>query len=119
MDHLLRSIPRRIRTEPSKWDPKCNRQCRGESGITARKKFLTLPFSDSDSGAMRGPRAAALQVPPAQQDVLRRIQRQQTADQRLVRRASILLALAFNPCVDAVARQLGRTRVTVRLWRDR
>jgi putative transposase len=68
---------------------------------------------------MRGPRASALQVSPAQQDVLRRIQRQQTADQRLVRRASILLALAANPCVDAVARQLGLTRVTVRLWRDR
>jgi putative transposase len=68
---------------------------------------------------MRGPRAAAIQVSPAQQDVLQRIQRQQTADQRLVRRASILLALAANPCVEAVARQLGLTRVTVRAWRDR
>src|SRR3954462_14629360 len=68
---------------------------------------------------MRGPRAAALQVSPAQLDMLRRLQRQQTADQRRVRRASILLALADNPCVDAVARQLGLTRVTVRLWRDR
>src|SRR3712207_78677 len=68
---------------------------------------------------MRGPRAAAIQVSPAQQDVLRRIQRQQTADQRLVRRASIILALAANACVEAVARQLGLTRVTVRAWRDR
>ena len=68
---------------------------------------------------MRGPRAAAIQVSPAQQAVLQRIQRQQTADQRLVRRASILLALAANPCVEAVARQLGLTRVTVRHWRDR
>jgi putative transposase len=51
--------------------------------------------------------------------VLQRIQRQQTADQRRVRRASILLALAANPCVEAVARQLGLTRVTVRAWRDR
>jgi putative transposase len=68
---------------------------------------------------MRGPRAAVLEVSRAQQDVLRRIQRQQTADQRRVRRASIILALAANPCVDVVARQLGLTRVTVRLWRDR
>jgi hypothetical protein len=68
---------------------------------------------------MRGPRAAAIQVSPAQQDVLQRIQRQQTADQRLVRRASILLALAANPCIEVVARQLGLTRVTVRAGRDR
>jgi putative transposase len=68
---------------------------------------------------MRGPRAASLQVSPAQEDLLRRFQRQQTADQRLVRRASIILALAADPCVDAVARKLGLTRVTVRQWRDR
>src|SRR3954470_11821994 len=68
---------------------------------------------------MRGPRAVALEVSSAQEELLRRFQRQQTADQRLVRRASIILALAANPCVDAVARQLGLTRVTVRLWRDR
>jgi putative transposase len=68
---------------------------------------------------MRGPKAAALQVSPALQALLRRLQRQQTADQRLVRRASIILALAADPCVDAVAGQLGLTRVTVRHWRDR
>ena len=68
---------------------------------------------------MRGPRAAAILVSPAQRDVLQRIQRQQTADQRLVRRASLILALAAQPCIDAVARQLGLTRVTVRAWRDR
>ena len=68
---------------------------------------------------MRGPRAAAIRVSPTQQALLQRIQRQQTADQRLVRRASIILALAVNSCVEAVARQLGLTRVTVRAWRDR
>src|SRR5262245_13233684 len=68
---------------------------------------------------MRGPRAAAIQVSPAQQAALQRIQRQQTADQRRVRRASIILALAAEPCIEAVARQLGLTRVTVRAWRDR
>ncbi|MBV8676724.1 MAG: helix-turn-helix domain-containing protein [Planctomycetaceae bacterium] len=68
---------------------------------------------------MRGPRAGAIQVSPAQQDVLHRIQRQQTADQRLVRRASLILALSTHPCVEAVAQKLGLTRPTVRAWRDR
>ncbi len=68
---------------------------------------------------MRGPKAAALQVSTTQLDLLRRLQRQQTADPRLVRRVSIILALAVNPCIDAVAEQLGLTRVTVRHWRDR
>jgi transposase len=68
---------------------------------------------------MRGPRATALQVSPAQRLALQRLQRQQTADQRLVRRAAILLALAADPCVAAVAQQLRLSRVTVRHWRDR
>jgi putative transposase len=68
---------------------------------------------------MRGPRPAAIQVSPVQQALLERLRRRQTADQRLVRRASILLALAADPCVQAVARQLGLNRLTVRLWRDR
>jgi putative transposase len=68
---------------------------------------------------MRGPRAAALVISPMQQAMLERLQRRQTADQRLVRRAAILLALAADPCVQAVARRLGLTRLTVRLWRDR
>ena len=68
---------------------------------------------------MPGPRAAAILVSPMQQAMLERLQRRQTADQRLVRRAAILLALAADPCVGAVARRLGLTRLTVRLWRDR
>ena len=56
---------------------------------------------------MRGPRATAIQVSPAQQAVLQRIQRQQTADQRRVRRASIILALAANPCVEAGGPPVG------------
>jgi transposase len=68
---------------------------------------------------MRGPQAAPIQVSAAQQALLQRIQRQQTADQRLVRRAAIILALAITPCIETVARQLGLTRVTVRAWRDR
>jgi putative transposase len=68
---------------------------------------------------MRGPKAVGIQVSSAQQDELRRLQRRQTADQRLVRRVSIILALAADPRVEAVACQLGLTRVTVRAWRDR
>ena len=68
---------------------------------------------------MRGPRATALQISPVQHDLLQRLRRQQTADQRLVRRVSIILALAANPCVAAVAQQMGLTRLTVRTWRDR
>jgi len=31
----------------------------------------------------------------------------------------VLLALAANPCIEAVARQLHLSRITVRRWRDR
>src|SRR3954454_3020240 len=68
---------------------------------------------------MRGPRPVAIQLSPVQQALLERLRRRQTADQRLVRPASILLALAADPCVDAVARQLGLHRLTLRLWRAR
>jgi putative transposase len=37
----------------------------------------------------------------------------------LIRRVALLLALAANPCVEAVARRLRLSRMTVRLWRDR
>jgi putative transposase len=68
---------------------------------------------------MRGPSAVVLELTSAQQAVLQRLLRRQTADQRLVRRAAILLALAADPGVEATARRLGLTRLTVRLWRDR
>jgi putative transposase len=68
---------------------------------------------------MRRPQAVALPLSPLQQELLQRLQRRQTADQRLVRRASIILALAADPRVAAVARRLGLTRLTVRHWRDR
>jgi len=68
---------------------------------------------------MSGPRALALQLSPVQQALLQQLVRRQTADQRLVRRASLLLALAAESRVEVVARQLGLTRRTVRHWRDR
>ncbi len=68
---------------------------------------------------MSGLRAAAIQVSPTQQALLQSLLRQQTAEARLVRRAALILALAANPCVQAVARQQRLTRRTVRHWRDR
>jgi len=68
---------------------------------------------------MSTPPAVSLAVSPAQLALLQRLARRQTADQRLVRRASILIALAADPCVEAAARRLGLTRLTVRHWRDR
>jgi putative transposase len=64
-------------------------------------------------------RAVALPLSALQQGLLQRLVRRQTADQRLVRRASLLLALAADPRVAVVARRLQLTRLTVRLWRDR
>ena len=68
---------------------------------------------------MSNPQAVPLAVSPALLALLQRLARRQTADQRLVRRASILLARAADPCVEAAARRLGLTRLTVRQWRDR
>ena len=68
---------------------------------------------------MSKPQAVPLAISPAQLALLQRLARRQTADQRLVRRASILLTLAADPCVEAAARRLGLTRLTVRHWRDR
>ena len=68
---------------------------------------------------MSHPQAVPLAVSPALLALLQRLARRQTADQRLVRRAAILLTLAADPCVEAAARRLGLTRLTVRHWRDR
>jgi putative transposase len=51
--------------------------------------------------------------------LLQQLRQRQTACQRLSRRVALLLALAANPGVEAVARQLRLSRMTVRLWRDR
>ena len=68
---------------------------------------------------MSGPQALALPLSPLQQTLLKRLVRRQTADQRLVRRAALLLALADDPRVQATAQRLGLNRLTVRHWRDR
>ena len=68
---------------------------------------------------MPGPAAAAITVSAMQRGLLQRLAQRQTAPQRLVRRAEVILALAANPCIDSVARLLGLTRRSIRLWRDR
>jgi len=68
---------------------------------------------------MSKPQAVPLAISPTQLALLQRLARRQTADQRLVRRASILLTLVADPCVEATARRLRLTRLTVRHWRDR
>jgi putative transposase len=62
---------------------------------------------------------ATIPLPPTLRALLQRLCQRQTASQRLVRRAQLLLALADTPSVARVARQLCLTRTTVRLWRDR
>jgi putative transposase len=68
---------------------------------------------------MSGPHAVDLPLSPVQRALLQRLVRRQTADQRLVRRASILLALADDPRIDVTARRLGHNRLTIRHWRER
>jgi homeodomain-containing protein len=68
---------------------------------------------------MPTPAAVAVVLSSAQLALLQRLARRQTADQRLVRRAGIVLALAADPCVETAARRLRLTRLTVRHWRER
>src|SRR5215204_4574026 len=68
---------------------------------------------------MPGPSAISLALSARQRALLQHLQQRQTAPRRLARRVAILLALDADPCVEAVARRLGLTRLTVRHWRDR
>jgi len=68
---------------------------------------------------MSGPPPARISLSARQLCLLEQIRQRQTAPQRLVRRALILLALAANPCLQAIAADLGLNRISVRLWRDR
>src|SRR3954469_15498760 len=61
----------------------------------------------------------AVELSTRQRRLLEQIYKRQTAPVRLARRVGILLALADDPCLESVARSLGLTRVSVRLWRDR
>lgn len=68
---------------------------------------------------MNRPSPTPITVTARQRAMLQTISKRHTASQRLVRRVTILLALADNPCIEAVAAQLHLNRLTVRLWRDR
>src|SRR5438045_7603131 len=68
---------------------------------------------------MSGPPPATIHLSTRQRALLEQIRHRQTAPQRLVRRVLVLLALAANPCLQTTARNLGRNRISVRLWRDR
>jgi len=68
---------------------------------------------------MSGPHPVTFDLSARQRTSLEHIRQRQTAPQRLVRRVRLLLALADNPCLEAVARDLGLNRISVRLWRDR
>src|SRR6185437_3509514 len=68
---------------------------------------------------MSGPLPATIELSNRQRAVLEQIRQRHTAPQRLVRRVLVLLALADNPCLQATARGLSLSRISVRLWRDR
>jgi Homeodomain-like domain len=68
---------------------------------------------------MSGPPPATIELSTRQRALLERLRQRQTAPQRLIRRVLIVRALAANPCLQAAARDLGLSRISVRLWRDR
>ena len=68
---------------------------------------------------MSGPPPATIDLSNRQRASLEQIRQRHTAPQRLVRRVLVLLALADNPCLQTTAQNLGLSRISVRLWRDR
>ncbi len=68
---------------------------------------------------MRGPKPPPIVLTPTQHVVLRRLVRQQTGAQRLVRRARIILEAASGANNEQIAKLLGVERATVRTWRMR
>jgi transposase-like protein/transposase len=68
---------------------------------------------------MAHPPAPALVVLDADRRLLQAVVRAQTAEQRAVLRARIVLRCADGIAVEHIARELGVTDTTVRLWRRR
>src|SRR4051812_19165230 len=68
---------------------------------------------------MSGPPPATIDLSTRQRALLEQLRQRQTAPQRLVRRVLVVLALADNPGLQATARPLALTGISVRLWRDR
>lgn len=68
---------------------------------------------------MRGPTPPAVVLSVRLRGVLEQLARRQTSAQRLVRRLQIVLAAAAGRNNEAIARQYGLDRSTVRIWRTR
>lgn len=82
--------------------------------------MLGLPFTlEMEVALMPGSISKAVDLSPRQRALLEQWVRQQTAPQRLVRRAAIVLGAAAGRSTQALADQLGVTLFTVRTWRQR
>ena len=68
---------------------------------------------------MPHPYATPLQVSALQQDLLQRLVRRSTSQERLVRRGKIILAAAAGASNTKIVQELHLDHETVRLWRDR
>src|SRR4051812_42387044 len=68
---------------------------------------------------MPGPSAIPVALSQRQRALLQSLLQRQTASQRLARRVAVVQALDADPNVEAAARRLRLTRLTVRHWRDR
>ena len=68
---------------------------------------------------MRGPKPLHIIVTERQKEILETIVRRQKSEQRLVRRARIVLLAAQDLRNEEIARQVGSGRQIVRTWRKR
>jgi putative transposase len=69
--------------------------------------------------SMPHPRAIPVHISPLQQDLLQRLVRRSTSQERLVRRGKIILAAAAGASNTQIVQDLHLDHETVRLWRDR
>ena len=65
------------------------------------------------------PHATPVHVSPLQQDLLQRLVRRSTGQERLVRRGKIILAAAAGASTTKIVQALHLDHETVRLWRER
>ncbi|MDJ0593121.1 MAG: helix-turn-helix domain-containing protein [Pleurocapsa sp. MO_226.B13] len=86
----------------------CQNQLKSAIG-TINEELITMP----------GPAAIPIVLSQAQQEVLKQIVRCQTSEQRLVRRAQILLKAHAGFNNEQIAQGLSINRETVQRWRQR
>ena len=65
------------------------------------------------------PHATPVHVSPLQQDLLQRLVRRSTGQERLIRRGKIILAAAAGASTTKIVQALHLDHETVRLWRER